>query len=96
MTYPAIPWVVGPEQFLFYPFDAGPVANAVTVHPRILRMCAQLLGTRDMRIQQSELWYVLAHPLAPPLDLTCSLGAESCSGQGQVRGLRPAAADRAG
>ena len=53
------------------------VANAVTVHPRILRMCAQLLGTRDMRIQQSELWYVLAHPLAPPLDLTCSLGAES-------------------
>ena len=53
-----------PQQFLFYPFEAGPVANAVTVHPRILRMCAQLLGTRDMRIQQSELWYVLALPLA--------------------------------
>lgn len=36
--------------------SASAAANAVTLHPRILRAAAQLLGTDDIRLTQSDVW----------------------------------------
>lgn len=52
----------------------GPALNRLTVHPKVVRVAADLLGTSDLRIYQAQLWakYTGATNYAQPLHMDYS------------------------